>query len=162
MGRFPHLHIALAVFQAFDNEGNVALLEGVQHTAAIPLYAENAFEAHVLKMVGRKRLFAAQHITDLAHGKPRMLLQQMDNAKPERMCYSLQDERNAFEFFSFFGIQYTLICVHTSKGMNICSWKQTREKRKKLRCRAEYPTRNIRNESGPEGLAGKAFCTQSR
>ena len=45
------LHIAVAIFQTLDDQGHVALFEGIKHIAAIAFDAKDAFEAHVLEMM---------------------------------------------------------------------------------------------------------------
>lgn len=51
------LHIAVAVLQAGDNGGDIALFKRVEHTAAIPFGMQDTLKAHILQMVGSQGLF---------------------------------------------------------------------------------------------------------
>lgn len=65
---FPYfLHVTLAIFQAFDNEGDISFLEGVKHTAPIAFYRKDTFHAHVLQVMRSQGLLAIQHGTYLTN-----------------------------------------------------------------------------------------------
>ena len=92
-------HIAVTIFQTLNDQGHVALFEGIEHVAAIPLDAEDAFEAHVLQVVGNQGLFTSQHVTDFGDRELGVLFQQVDDSQPQGMGYGLQDESGTLQPF---------------------------------------------------------------
>lgn len=61
------LHIALAILQTFDDQGNIALLQRIHHAAPFALDAQDALQPHILQMMGGQRLLAAEFFTDLRY-----------------------------------------------------------------------------------------------
>ena len=77
--RFLLLHIALTIFQALDDQGDVSLLEGVHHAPAFPFDAEDTLQAHILQVVRGQGLLAGEHLADLGNRQFWVLLEQVNN-----------------------------------------------------------------------------------
>ena len=117
----PPLHIALAIFQAFYNERYVPFFQGVHHAPSFSLNAQDALQAHILEMVRREGLLAAQFLANLRHGKAGVLLQKVNNAEPQRIGHCFEYKGNALQLLRFFLFQTTGFTFHKRKDMNICS-----------------------------------------
>lgn len=62
--RFLLLHIALTIFQALDDQGDISLLERIHHASAFPFDTEDALQSHILQVMGSQGLLTGKHFTD--------------------------------------------------------------------------------------------------